>query len=338
VKVLILGGTQFLGRHLVEAALTRGHAVTLFNRGKTNPDLFPDVEKLRGERDGQLDALKGRAWDVAIDTCGYVPRIVALSARALADSVERYIFISSLSVFADTGQPDQDENGALATLADESTEQVTGETYGGLKVRCEQAAEAALPGRALIIRPGLIVGPHDPTWRFPYWVERVARGGEVLAPGEPQLPVQLIDARDLTAWIILKAETRQVGIYNATGPGYPLSMGQVLDCCETISGSDARFTWVSETFLLEQGVQPWSQLPLWVPAEAKGFHRFNINKAASDGLTFRPLDETVRDTLTWLRSLPPAYRETVQAKRGEGLASEREAELLAACHSRVTST
>ena len=189
MNLLILGGTVFLGRHLVEAALARGHAVTLFNRGQHNPDLFPEVERLRGDRDGDLQALEGRRWDAVVDTCGYVPRVVRASAEMLAPNVDHYTFISSISVYADTSKPGIDEQAPVGTLDDPTTEEVTGESYGPLKALCEQAAEAAMPGRVLNIRPGLIVGPHDPTDRFTYWVRRVAEGGEVLAPGNPHAPV-----------------------------------------------------------------------------------------------------------------------------------------------------
>ncbi len=210
MKLLVLGGTVFLGRHLVEAATARGHSVTLFNRGQHNPELYPEVEKLRGDRDSDLSALQGRRWDAVIDTCGYLPRAVRASAELLADAVDHYTFISSISVYADFHTPAMDESAPVGTLADETVEEVTGETYGPLKALCEQAAERALPGRVLNIRPGLIVGPHDPTDRFTYWPVRVARGGEVLAPGRPHVPVQVIDGRDLAEWTVRMVEARQV--------------------------------------------------------------------------------------------------------------------------------
>ncbi len=301
MKLLILGGTMFLGRHLVEAALGRGHVVTLFNRGRHNPELFPEVEKLRGDRDGNLDALRGRRWDAVIDTCGYVPRLVRDSAELLADASNLYVFISSISVYPDHSQP-VDETSKVGTLENESVEEITGETYGPLKVLSEQAAEKAMPGRVLVIRPGLIVGPDDKTVRFSYWTARVARGGEVLAPGSPDKQIQLIDSRDLAEWTVRMAEEFRTGVYNANGPDYRLTMGRFLEECRSLSGSDARLTWVDEKFLLERGVEAWSELPLWV-ADDDEPHRYflanNIDKALASGLTFRPLADTIRDTLAW---------------------------------------
>ncbi|HZO86929.1 MAG TPA: NAD-dependent epimerase/dehydratase family protein [Chthonomonadaceae bacterium] len=324
MNLLILGGTVFVGRHLVEAALARGHTVTLFNRSQHNPELFPEVEKLRGDRDGDLGALQGRHWDAVLDTCGYVPRIVRASAELLADAVPHYTFISSISVYKDLSIPGMDENAPVGTLEDETTEEITAETYGPLKVLCEQAAEEAMPGRVLTIRPGLIVGPHDPTDRFTYWPHRVAQGGEVLAPGRPEQTVQFIDARDLAEWNIRLIEAGQTGVYNATGPDYPLTMGRLLDECKAVGGSDARFTWASQEFLQQEGVQPWTELPLWVPEEPDmaGFNAVNCDKAIAAGLTFRPLSDTIRDTLAW-DATRPADREW-----RAGLKPERERELL----------
>ncbi|MFZ0544031.1 MAG: NAD-dependent epimerase/dehydratase family protein, partial [Candidatus Promineifilaceae bacterium] len=242
MKLLILGGTVFLGRHIVDVALQRGHEVTLFNRGQHNADLYPDVEKLRGNRDGDLAALKGRTWDAVVDTCGYFPRIVRDSAELLADAVEHYTFISSISVYADNVRPGIDENYPVAQLEDESVEEVTGGTYGGLKALCEQAAESAMPGRVLNVRSGLIVGPNDPTDRFTYWVCRVAQGGEVLAPVEPEVAVQVIDVRDQAQWILDMAEARQAGVYNVTGPDYTLTFGELFRTTQQVSSSDAALT------------------------------------------------------------------------------------------------
>src|SRR5436305_843135 len=264
MRLLIIGGTVFLGRHLVEAALQRGHEVTLFNRGQHNPELFPEVEKLRGDRDGELSALKGRTWDAVIDTCGYFPRVVRQSAGLLADSVGHYTFISSISVFPEDVPPGTTENAPLLSMDDETVEEITGETYGPLKVLCERAVEEELPGRTLIIRPGLIVGPNDPTDRFTYWPVRVARGGRTLAPGRPERLIQFIDVRDLAEWNIRMVEDRKTGIFNANGPNYDLSMGSLLESCKDVSGSDAEFVWVSEDFLTENGVGEWMDMPLWV--------------------------------------------------------------------------
>lgn len=339
MKLLILGGTVFLGRALVEAALAQGHEVTLFNRGQHNPQLFPAVEKLRGDRDGGLDLLRGRRWDAVVDPSGYLPRLVRASAELLADAVEHYTFISSISVYPHFRQVGIDEQAPVGTLDDPSVEEVTGETYGPLKALCEQAAEQAVPGRTLIIRPGLIVGPHDPTDRFTYWVRRVAQGGEVLVPASPNWHTQIIDARDLAEWTLNMVTQRQIGVYNATGPAYDLSFGQVLDTCRRVSGSAAQFTWVGEDFLAEQNVAPWSDLPLWIPQtdpDMIGFSDVDCARAIAHGLSFRDLDRTVGDTLAW----DAARIESADSPAGEqpmraGLTRERETELLHAWHQRT---
>jgi len=299
MNLLILGGTIFLGRHIVEAALAHGHELTLFNRGQHNPELFPGVEKLRGDRDGDMSALRGRRWDAAIDTSGFVPRIVRASAEALAHSVNHYTFISSISVYADFRTMGLDENAPIARLKDESVEEVTGETYGGLKALCEQAVEKVLPGRALVVRPGLIVGSHDPTDRFTYWPYRVSQGGEVLAPGEAGQQTQFIDVRDLAGWIVRMVEAGKTGVYNATGPDYLLTYSQFLEECKSVTASDARFVWVSETFLGPVVEEQNVNLQPWAPDEYAGINAANCNKAFADGLTFRPLADTIRDTLAW---------------------------------------
>lgn len=326
MKILILGGTVFLGRALVEAAQSAGHTVTLFNRGHSNPGLFPQVERLVGDRNESLAALQDRRWDAAVDTNGYFPRQVRQMAGLLSTAVGHYTFISSLSVYADTSQPGLTETAPLAKLTDETVEQVTGETYGPLKALCEQAANQSMPGRCLILRPGLIVGPNDPTDRFTYWPHRVAQGGKVLAPGRPDRRVQFIDVRDLAEWSLAMLEAGQQGVYNANGPAQPLTMGEVLESCRAASKNDARFTWASETYLLDQKVEPWSQMPLWVPEsdpELAGFFAFDSQKAIAAGLNFRPLAVTVRDTLAW-----DATRPAEHAWRA-GISREREAELLA---------
>lgn len=326
MKILILGGTVFVGRHLVEVALARGHELTLFNRGQHNPDLFPTVEKLRGDRGGNLQALEGRQWDVVIDTCGYIPRAVTLTAQLLAAQVQQYVFISTISVYDDFSPAGIDESAGVGQLADPTTEEVTGETYGPLKALCEAAAEAAMPGRVLTIRPGLIVGPDDPTDRFTYWPVRVARGGEVLAPGNPQQQVQFIDVRDLAAWTISMVERQVNGIYNATGPATPLPIEQLLTTCQTTLHSDAQFTWVTEEFLQSHEVGAFVEMPLWVPAAMAGLEQVDCRKAIAAGLHFRPLIETVADTLQWHQQRPAPH--TWRA----GLTPEREQQLLAAWH------
>ncbi|MCC6728051.1 MAG: epimerase [Chthonomonadales bacterium] len=324
MDLLVLGGTLFLGRHIVEDALRRDWRVTLFNRGQHNPDLFPGVERITGDRDGGLDGLTGRAWDAVVDTSGYVPRVVAASARLLARSVGHYAFVSTVSVYADFRREGMGEAAPVGVLDDDSVETVDDATYGPLKALCEGEVERALPGRALIVRPGLIVGPHDPSDRFTYWPLRVAGGGEVLAPGAPDGPVQVIDARDLAAWVLDMAAGGRVGVFNAVGPDVRLTLGEVLDTCREVSGSDARFTWVPEDFVLEQGLRPWADLPLWLPrgsGEYVGLDTVSNAAAVAAGLRFRPLAETARDTLAWACGRP---RTALRV----GITRERERELL----------
>ena len=326
MDILILGGTVFLGRHLVEAALGRGHQVTLFNRGIHNPELFPEVERIKGHRDGDLSPLRGRRWDAVIDTCGYVPRAVGASAGLLADAVDHYTFVSSISVYSDDIAPGADEDAPVQELPDPTVEEVTGETYGGLKALCERAAEEEMPGRVLNVRPGLISGPHDPTDRFTYWPRRIAAGGEVLVPDHPERRVQFIDVRDLAAWIVKMAQEQRTGTYNATGPDYDLEMGRLLDECESVGGGDAELVWVSEEFLLEHEVEPFTELPLWVPREDAAMLAVDCAKAIEAGLAFRSLSETVKDVLDWDRA-SRADREPAA-----GLRPERVRELLRAWH------
>ncbi|WP_224247535.1 SDR family oxidoreductase [Hyalangium gracile] len=331
-KILILGGTGFLGPALVEAAKPRGHTLTLFNRGKTRPGLFPEVEKLQGDRDGNLEALKGRQWDVVIDTSGYVPRVVRASAELLAPNVERYLFVSTISVYKDMDVHGIDESAAVATVEDEKTEDVS-QHYGALKALSEKAAEAAMPGRTTVVRPGLIVGEGDPTDRFTYWPVRVARGGEVLAPGDGADPVQFIDVRDLASFILGLVEQRTVGTFNATGPASTLLMRELLEACRTANGGDARFTWVDADWLVEQQkVMPWSDMPIWIPrsGDSKGMGRVSTARALAHGLKCRPTVDTARDTLAWFKTLPPER----QQKLRSGLAPERESAVLAAWHQR----
>ena len=325
MKILILGGTQFVGRHLAKAALRRGHELTLFNRGRTGAGLFPEAEHLTGDRDGAgLEVLRGRSWDAVVDTCGYVPRVVRQSAELLAEAAARYVFISTISVYAGFKTPNQDETAPLGILEDPNTEEVTGETYGPLKVECEHAVEAAFPGRALIVRPGFIVGPYDPTDRFTYWPRRVAAGGDVLAPGTPEQPIQVIDARDLAAWTIHLVEREETGIYNATGPDYALTLGAVLETCQQVSGSDAYLRWVSDTFLKANDADSTRLLPFYVSSSSDmaGLMTADIGKAVAQGLTFRPLAETIADTLAWDKTRPADVPLKV------GMPPEQERELL----------
>ena len=326
MELLIIGGTRFLGRALVDEARVAGHTVTLFNRGRSNPALYPDVEQLHGDRDGGLAALAGRRWDAAIDTCGYVPRVVRAAAEFLAPAIDHYTFISTMSVYAEPLAEGTDEAAPVGTIPDESIEEITGGSYGPLKALCERAATEAMDGRALHVRSGLIVGPHDASDRFSYWPTRVARGGEVLAPVSPDYGVQFIDVRDLAAWTLRATVARLTGAYNVTGPERPLPIGRLLDAARDLTGSDARFTWVPDDFLTAHDVGPYVELPLWVPADAGGFNSFNINRALAAGLTFRPVTETIADTLAWLATRPD---DTVWRA---GLTAEREAQLLAEWH------
>jgi 2'-hydroxyisoflavone reductase len=321
MRVLILGGTLFLGRHLVEAALDRGDEVTLFNRGRTNPELFPEIERLRGDRDtGDLAALRGRTWDAVVDTSGYLPRIVRAAAELLDDSVDHYTFISSGSAYDHVGRP-VDESFPTGELPEESED--VERYYGPLKALCERAAEDALPGRVLTVRAGLIVGPYDPTGRFTYWVSRIARGGDVLAPEPRDQRVQFIHARDLADWILNRAEHRLTGVFNVTGPEHELTMEQLLEEINQGTEGNARLRWLDESFLLEHGVEAWSDLPLWLAPtsnpELAQFLAMDIRKALATGLRFRPLAETIRDTLEKAKTTPDA-----------GLDPARERELLAA--------
>jgi 2'-hydroxyisoflavone reductase len=320
VKLLLLGGPRFLGRAIADAALERRHELTFFNRGTTNPDLYPEVERIIGDRAGDLTALGGRTWDAVIDTSGYLPSDVRASAAALAGS-ELYCFVSSISVYADFATPN-DEDSPVAELGDLPADEVTNESYGALKALCEEAARAVFRERTLVVRPGLIVGPHDPTGRFTYWPHRVARGGEVVAPAPPERRTQVIDVRDLGEWTVELCERGSSGTFNATHPGFMWS--ELLDSCRAASGRDANVTWVPDEFLLEHEVGQWMELPLWLAdPELAAADDVSVRRALDAGLTFRPLAETVRGAL-----------EHAHTAEAAGLAPEREAELLAAWHGR----
>jgi 2'-hydroxyisoflavone reductase len=315
VRLLLVGGPRFLGRAIVDSALARGHELTLFNRGRTNPDLYPEVERLVGDRASDLAVLGGRSWDAVIDTCGYLPDDVRASAHALAGS-GLYCFVSSVSVYADFTVP-VDEDSPVAELGDLARDEVTNESYGALKALCEDAVRDEFGERALVVRPGLITGPYDPTGRFTYWPHRVARGGEILAPAPPDAPTQSIDVRDLAEWIVVSCERRLGGVYNATHPGF--SWQALLDTCIRVAGSDAGITWVAPEFLVEQEVGEWMELPLWITDPSLTYaDRVDVGRALGAGLAFRPLEETVRGTL-----------ELAETTEAAGLAPAREAELLA---------
>ena len=314
MRLLVLGGTQFLGRAIVDDALARGHEVTLFNRGRTNPQLFPGAEHLQGDRDGDLGALAGRTWDAVIDTSGYVPRIVRQAAEALAKS-GHYVFISSKSVYAEPHEPGFDESAPVQVL-EEPTEDYRGPAYGALKALCEDVVREVFPGRHANVRAGLIVGRHDPTGRFTYWPHRIARGGDVLAPGDPGDPTQFIDVRDLAEWLVDVAKAGVAGTFTATSP--PRTIGEVLQACLSVTGSSARLVWVDEEYLRAHGVEAWSDLPAWASSADAAFLQADVSKAVAAGLRFRPLEDTIRDTLQHAEPTPDA-----------GLTPERERELLA---------
>jgi 2'-hydroxyisoflavone reductase len=339
MKLLILGGTMFLGRHLVDAALARGHEVTLFNRGVNNAALYPELEKLRGDRSGDLATLQGRSWDAVIDTCGYLPSQVQAAAGLLADVVRHYTYISSLSVYPEFSRPGIDETTPLPQLTNDQAAALSKikdltpalaeklrPLYGPLKVLCERVAEEAMPGRVLTIRPGLVVGPWDYHESFTCWVRRIAKGGEVLAPGRPNRPVQLIDARDLAEWTIRLIEVRQSGQFNATGPDYSLTLQQLLKECVVACGSNARLVWVDDQFLVNASATR-NELPIWHPdPRTFGLAAVNCGKAIASGLTFRPIGDTIQDTLEWDNARP------ANLKRPLGIRLDRESQLLQAWH------
>lgn len=338
MKLLVLGGTRFLGRHVVAAALGRGDQVTIFHRGRTEPALFPECEHVLGDRETDLARLDGRTWDAVVDTCGFVPRIVDAAVRSLGPRIGQYVFVSSISVYAMPMPAGADESAPLATLADPETEEVSGPNYGGLKAACERAAEAALPGRVTNVRAGLLVGPQDYTDRFPYWVRRLVEGGDVLVPDAASQPLQFIDARDLAGWILGAIERRAVGPYNVTGPATPLTFGRCLDGIQKALASSPRRIPVPAAFLAEQKVTPWSEMPLWVPEE-DGFLAVSIARALATGLTIRPLEATVRDTWDWIRLTggPSPGGATISVPPPPTLSREREKDLLAAWAAREVS-
>ena len=342
MKILILGGTGFIGSFQVRYALSRGHEISVFNRGKTHPGKLPKaVEQLTGDRNGQLEALKGREWDVVIDNPTTLPVWVRDAAQILKGNVDRYVFISTISVYSDLSKPGMDESGPLRKYEGADAISETPETllasnrrlYGPLKVISEREVEKWFPGQALVIRPGLIVGPGDETDRFTYWPMRVAQGGEVLAPGEATDPVQFIDVRDLAEWTIRMVEQGATGTYNATGPKEKFTIGEMLDGIRQVTKSDARFTWVKAEFLAAQKVWAWSDMPVWMPAqgETAGFCQISIQKALGKGLTFRSFSDTTRATLEWIREQPSERQKKLQA----GITAEREAAVLAAWHART---
>lgn len=331
LKILILGGTGFIGPALVEAALARGHAVTLFNRGKTNPELFPTVEKLRGDRDPNkgegLKALEGRKFDVVFDDCGYLPRVVKASAELLSPNIGQYIFVSSISAYKDNSKEGANEDAELSTMPDPTVETMgqNFEFYGPLKVLCEQAAEAACPKRTTIVRPGYIVGPGDNTDRFTWWPLRVERGGELLAPGQPDDPIQIIDVRDLGEWMVRLAERRTIGTFNACGPAQKLTMQRVLDVSKELTKSDAKFMWVPLDALRGEGIDLENTWPIWAPYDgtSRGFHTWSNARAIAAGLRFRTVEDTIRSTLDWFKTQSDE-RQAKHLKAGPSAVQEAE--------------
>jgi len=341
MRILVIGGTIFLGRHFVESALANGHDLTLFNRGRHNPELFPEVERVHADRDGGLAALGDRTFDAVVDMCGYVPRIVRQSAEFLADRCTHYTFISSLSVYADNSVVGQDESAPVARIDDPTVEEITGETYGALKRLCEEQVERAFRDRALLVRPGLIVGPCDPTDRFTYWPWRMARGGEMIAPKPGDAKVEFTDVRDLARWILDGVEHARAGIYNVTGPSEDkVDFARFLEMCGTAllgphkrcgtallgphkrCGTASDVVWVERDWLAEHDVALWSDLPLLTDLAGPGFSTRSARKALDAGMRFRPVDDTIRDTLEWAGA---NLTESLKA----GLDPEREKTLLA---------
>jgi 2'-hydroxyisoflavone reductase len=315
MNVLVLGGTAFLGRHVVEVALERGHEVTIFHRGQTNPGLYAEVEELLGDREGGLEPLAGRGFDSVIDTGGMTPRVVGASARFLVDA-GHYAFVSTGNVYADFAHGPLHEDDPVATMG--GLNENDRQAYGPLKAECERIVLDVFGRRALVARSGLLAGAYDPTGRFTYWPHRIARGGRVLAPAPPGRLVQFIDARDTATWLIVSAERRVSGVFNVVGPR--VAFDQVLAACRAVTGSDAEIVWVEREFLIAYEVGEWIELPLWIADLLwKDFMNKDISRALAAGLTCRPLEETVRDTL-----------ERAQPAKGAGLTPEREADLLAA--------
>jgi len=330
-RILILGGTGFLGPAIVAAAQARGHHVTLFNRGKTRPGLFPNLETRLGDRDPNkgegLKSLESGEWDAVIDDSGFYPRMVGASAQLLSKRIRQYIYISSISCYRDGAPENSDENAPLATMADPTLETMgkNFENYGALKALCEQAAEKAMPGRTTVVRPGFIVGPGDPTGRFTYWPVRFDKGGEIAVPGSPSDPLQLIDVRDLAEWLVWLAEKNTLGKFNGLGPEKRMNWGRVIEACRKATPTPSTVTWIPAEFV---GKQEDISFPIWVPYldDSKGFHTWNNARAVQAGLRFRPVEVTVKDTLAW-------YQGQLKEKDGRvrlAFTAEQEAKLLKA--------
>ncbi len=329
LNILVLGGTGFLGPHTVRAALAQGHNVTLFNRGRTNPNLFKELETIKGDRNtDDIKKLAGKKFDAVIDTSAYYPRSVNMAMEVLKDNIDQYLFVSTISVYANWGKKGMDESTAVGTIDDPKTEEVTGTSYGPLKALCEQAAEKHMPGKVSVIRPGLIVGPGDKTDRFTYWPARVAKGGDVLAPGDGSDFIQYIDVRDLGEWMVYCLDHKVTGIYNAQSNGGDIKMKQLLDSCVKNINPKANLVWVPTPFLQEHEVAPWQEMPVWIPAEGDyaGAGTMSSKKAYSNGLKERSIDVVVKDCFDWFKTLPKER----QAKLRAGISAEKETKVLAA--------
>lgn len=323
MKILIIGGTQFVGRHLVEAGLAAGHQVTLFNRGRTGPDLYPEIESIRGDRDGGLDLLRGRTWDVVFDPSGYLPRVVRQSVELLKDAVGRYVFISSISVYINSDGAD--EQAPLHVLDDPASEDIP-KYYGALKAACEQAVSEAFGERGLNARPGFIVGSYDSVPRMPGLLWRYDRDGERLA-GRAEQPVQIIHARDMADWLIKAAEAGYHGAYNLTGR--PIIMRDLLDAVVKATGKNTQITYTDDELLSKNEIMPVDGVGYWVPPEAEGFMRANVDKAFAAGFRERPLQEMIDETLAWLRQEGFQKAALLERMKGRVLSLEKEAEMLA---------
>jgi 2'-hydroxyisoflavone reductase len=337
MKILIIGGTKFLGRFLVEEGLKRNHEITLFNRGN-NKEEFLHVEQIHGNRNTDIDLLKNRKWDAVIDTCGYLPQSVEKSVNILGENIEQYVFISTISVYKDFSKKDFNEDSETLSMSREEADILTKDDdsaimshYGELKALCEQELLKIIANKSLIIRPGLIVGPYDGSDRFTYWVNRVKEGGEILAPGNPDRVVQFIDVRDLAKWTIHMVEKKEFGVFNATGNDKELTMNSVLQSIKRGVSSEAEFVWTNDEFLLENEVGPWIELPLWLPevplSDGKimsGMLATNTDRALSEGLTFRSVEETAIDTLNWFQKNKSSLTmKAGMSKEKEGLLLEK---------------
>src|SRR5690625_2740682 len=325
MRILVIGGTQFVGKHFTEQALARGHELTLFNRGSRPAPT--GVQHIAGDRNVDLERLREGEWDAVVDTSGYFPRQVRELAEAVSGRVGHYTFISTISVYADPTVPYLDERGELIRLDNPDTEEVTGNTYGGLKALCEVALEESFAGGKLVMRPGLIVGPDDPTDRFTYWPARIDRGGEILVPVGPDLPVQVIDVRDLASWLVRALEEELTGTYNAVSEADRFSFADMVDAARELAREPGELTWVSERFLLEREVGPFVELPLWIPGGAINLSRIDTRRAHAAGLVTRPIGDTVAAALAW-------YKDPGRHELRAGLTPARERELLEAWRAR----